>query len=56
MSISQVAVQQNTKVTDNKMSQNGYIVNEQGKEVQITAAMIHAVCHQLLNQCRAIKN
>lgn len=33
-----------------------YMLNDQGKEVPITTAMIRSVCHQLLNQCRAIKN
>jgi len=30
-------------------------LNDQGKEVPITTAMIRSVCHQLLNQCRTIK-
>lgn len=29
-----------------------YMLNDQGKEVPITTAMIRSVCHQLLNQCR----
>lgn len=33
-----------------------YMLNDQGKEVPITTAMIRSVCHQLLNQCRTIKN
>ena len=32
-----------------------YMVDDQGKEVQITTAMIRSVCHQLLKQCRTIK-
>ena len=56
MSISQSTVKKNLNVLDQKTIQNGYIVDAQGKEVQITAAMIRSVCHQLLNQCRSIKN
>ena len=57
MSISQVIIKQSSKVLDHKPATNsGYIVDEQGKEVQITAAKIRSVCHQLLNQCRSIKN
>ena len=32
-----------------------YMVDSQGKEVQITTAMIRSACHQLLQRCRAIK-
>ncbi|ENU19722.1 hypothetical protein F994_01652 [Acinetobacter bohemicus ANC 3994] len=57
MSISQVIIKQSSKVLDHKPDTNsGYIVDEQGKEVQITTAMVRSVCHQLLNRCRAIKN
>ncbi|CAB1210073.1 PA1571 family protein [Acinetobacter bouvetii] len=56
MSMSQKIIKQSLNVLDKKPAHNGYIVDEQGKEVQITAAMIRSVCHQLLNQCRAIKN
>ena len=57
MSISQVIIKQSSKVLDHKPATNsGHIVDEQGKEVQITTAMVRSVCHQLLNRCRAIKN
>ncbi|MBR5557899.1 MAG: hypothetical protein PHW49_09620 [Acinetobacter harbinensis] len=56
MSISQSAIKSNLNVSEKKPTQNGYILNEHGKEIQITAAMIRSVCHQLLNQCRTIKN
>lgn len=56
MGMSEVVIQKSLKVLDRKVTHNGYIVDEQGKEVQITAAMIRSVCHQLLNQCRTIKN
>lgn len=56
MSMSQVVINKSLKALDHKSTQKGYIVDEQGKEVQITAAMIRSVCHQLLNQCRSIKN
>ena len=55
MSMSQVVIKKSLNALDNKPTRNGYIVDEQGKEVQITAAMIRSVCHQLLNQCRSIK-
>ena len=32
-----------------------YMLDRQGKEVQITTAMIRSACHQLLQRCRAIK-
>lgn len=58
MSMSQVILKQSLKVLDNnnKVAHSGYIVDEQGKEVQITATMVLSACHQLLNQCRSIKN
>ncbi|WP_086186774.1 PA1571 family protein [Acinetobacter sp. ANC 4470] len=56
MSISQVIIKQGSKVLDHKPTHSGYIVDEQGKEVQITTAMVRSVCHQLLNRCRTIKN
>ena len=34
---------------------SAYIVDEQGKEVQITAAMIRAVCRQVIGQCKKNK-
>ena len=39
-----------------KTAQHAYMLDDQGKEVQITTAMIRSVCHQLLQQCRMIKN
>lgn len=57
MTMSQVIIKQSLKVLDqNKVAHSGYIVDEQGKEVQITSAMVLSACHQLLNQCRSIKN
>lgn len=32
-----------------------YMVDSQGKEIQITTAMIRLACHQLLQRCRTIK-
>ena len=34
---------------------SAYILDEQGNETQITAAMIRSACYQLLKQCRKIK-
>nr|WP_171478777.1 PA1571 family protein [Acinetobacter sp. RF15A] len=42
-------------VLEPKTVHAGYIVDERGNEVQITASMIRTVCHQLLKQCRTIK-
>ena len=33
-----------------------YMLDDDGREIQITTAMIRSVCHQLLKQCRTIKN
>ena len=43
-------------VEPQKVVHNGYILDEQGKEVKITSDMVHSICHQLLQQCRMIKN
>ena len=32
-----------------------YMLDEEGREIQITTAMVRSVCHQLLKQCRTIK-
>ncbi|MGY5394800.1 MULTISPECIES: PA1571 family protein [Acinetobacter] len=56
MGMSEKIIKQGIKhVLDNKTVHTGYIVDEQGKETQITTAMIRSVCHQLLKQCRSIK-
>lgn len=43
-------------VLDAKTINSARIVDERGNEVQITALMIRTACHQLLKQCRNIKN
>ncbi|CAM2848167.1 PA1571 family protein [Acinetobacter celticus] len=43
-------------VLDAKTINSACIVDERGNEVQITALMIRTACHQLLKQCRNIKN
>ena len=43
-------------VLDSKPVNTCYMVDHQGKEVQITTTMIRAACHQLLQRCRTIKN
>ncbi|EOR11299.1 PA1571 family protein [Acinetobacter tandoii] len=56
MGMSEKIIKQGIKhVLDNKNVHTGYIVDEQGKETQITTAMVRSVCHQLLKQCRSIK-
>jgi hypothetical protein len=42
--------------SQHKNAHHAYMVDEQGKEVQITSAMVRSVCHQLLKQCRMIKS
>ncbi|MEG2359097.1 MAG: hypothetical protein RSA72_03565 [Acinetobacter sp.] len=41
---------------DAKTVNSAYILDERGNEVQITASMVRTACHQLLKQCRNIKN
>lgn len=55
MGMSKIVIQKSLKVLDRKVTHNGYIVDEQGKETQITTAMVSAVCQQLLKQCRTIQ-
>lgn len=43
-------------VLDGQKSNACYMLDEQGKEVVITKAMVVSVCQQLLQQCRNIKN
>lgn len=56
MNVSERLLGQGLKnVIDNSVVNTCYMVDEQGKEVQITTAMVRTVCHQLLKQCRTIK-
>ena len=43
------------RVLDSNPVNTCYMVDSQGKEVQITTAMIRLACHQLLQRCRTIK-
>lgn len=56
MSMSKVIVKQSLKVLDATAKNHSYLLDAEGKEVQITSAMVRSVCHQLLKQCRNIKN
>ncbi len=57
MSMSKAVIHKGLKhVLEPKTVHAGYIVDERGNEVQITAGMIRNVCHQLLQQCRTIKS
>ncbi|ENW89232.1 PA1571 family protein [Acinetobacter indicus] len=57
MGMSEVVINKSLKVLEPKTVHSAaYIVDEQGKEVQITTAMIRTVCQQLLKQCRTIKS
>ncbi|GEM_PF-89564 len=56
MNVSERLVNQGFKhVLDSNPVNTCYMVDSQGKEVQITTAMIRSACHQLLQRCRAIK-
>ncbi|MCL6230625.1 MULTISPECIES: PA1571 family protein [Acinetobacter] len=56
MGVSKTVMKSGLKtVVEAKAIHSGYIVDERGNEVQITASMIRSACHQLLKQCRAIK-
>ena len=55
MGMSEAVIKKSLKVLDRKVTHNGYILDEQGKETQITTAMISTVCQQLLKQCRSIQ-
>lgn len=57
MSIQDKIIQQSLKdVIEKKAVNTCYMLDEKGKEVPITTAMVHSVCNQLLKQCRTIKN
>ncbi|QQT56766.1 PA1571 family protein [Acinetobacter johnsonii] len=57
MGVREAIIQPGLKhLLDTKVTHNAYILDDQGKEVQITTAMIRTACHQLLKQCRSIKN
>ena len=42
-------------VLDSNPVNTCYMVDSQGKEIQITTAMIRLACHQLLQGCRTSK-
>jgi hypothetical protein len=58
MGLSKVVMQTSVQhhPSQQQVTNQAYMLDEQGKEVQITTAMIRSVCHQLLQQCRVIKN
>ena len=56
MNVSNTVVKQTLNVLDSKNTHRGYMLDAEGKEVQITTAMVRTVCQQLLKQCRNIKN
>lgn len=58
MGVSNIMMQASAKqnVSQQKAVHYVYMLDEQGKEVEITQAMVHLVCSQLLQQCRVIKN
>lgn len=57
MNVRDKIIQQSLKqVIESKATNTCYMLDEKGKEVPITTAMVRTVCHQLLKQCRTIKN
>ncbi|WP_171407526.1 PA1571 family protein [Acinetobacter tianfuensis] len=57
MGVSKAVVNTGLKhMLDVKTMHSGYIVDDRGNEVQITASMVRSACYQLLKQCRNIKN
>jgi hypothetical protein len=42
-------------VLDNEPVNTCYLLDQQGKEVAVTTAMIRSTCYQLLQRCRAPK-
>ncbi|WP_086181773.1 PA1571 family protein [Acinetobacter sp. ANC 4558] len=49
-------IKKSIKVLESQNTHRGYMLDAEGKEVQITTAMVRTVCQQLLKQCRNIKN
>ena len=43
MGMSEVVIQKSLKVLDRKVTHNGYIVDEQGKETQINLYVTHGI-------------
>lgn len=43
-------------VLDNQPKNTCVMLDDNGQEVKITKDMVVNMCHQLLNQCRNIKN
>lgn len=56
MSMSKAVIKKSLEVLDATKKNNAYLLDADGKEVQITSAMVVNVCQQLLKQCRNIKN
>ena len=57
MNVRDKIIQQSLKqLIESKAANTCYMLDEKGKEVPITTAMVRTVCHQLLKQCRTIKN
>ncbi|SPL70391.1 PA1571 family protein [Acinetobacter stercoris] len=57
MNISEQILKRGLKhVLDGQKKNTCYMLDENGREVQITKAMVVTVCQQVLKQCRNIKN
>ncbi len=57
MGMSKTMVKTSLKhVLEHNNKQDAYMFDENGKEIQITAAMIRKACYQLLKQCRRIQS
>ncbi|MDM1757333.1 MULTISPECIES: PA1571 family protein [Acinetobacter] len=57
MTVSEKIITRNLQhVLDNQPKNTCVMLDENGKEVSITKDMVVTMCHQLLKQCRNIKN
>ena len=56
MNMSNAAAKPDVKVLKNQKEHRGFMLDAEGKEVQITTDMVRNVCTELLKQCRNIKN
>ncbi|WP_171334162.1 PA1571 family protein [Acinetobacter sp. CFCC 10889] len=57
MTVSEKIITRNLQhVLDSQPKNTCVMLDENGKEVNITKDMVVTMCHQLLKQCRNIKN
>lgn len=45
------------QINDNQVVKNDcYMLDDQGREVQVTTSMVQDICIELLKQCRTVKS